>query len=204
VTVGRDSKAPLVYVDEKSVKALQDIARVIKAQGSERPSPLTKMLNEEIREAAEPMRRAIAAEARALNFTRQGRTMARSGKGRRLKSGKRAKQLGLRDEIAKGIRTQISSGAYTAGVRVRTASKKPDINALATRINHAGFIRHPTRMGPNWRAINRKKWAQTNTTNGQGWFYRAAEPHTEMVSRRVRRVLDRWVDKMARDINRAA
>jgi hypothetical protein len=202
---GRDSKAALVYVDEKSVRDLQNLARAIKAQGEQKPSMLTKMLNQEIVDAAEPMRSAIADAARGLNFKRKGRAgVSRSGKGRRLKSGKRATKRGLREEIAFGVRTQIDKGKFTAGVRVRLASKQADVNAVGKRINHAGFVRHPTRMGPNFRAINREVWAQTDTTNGKDWFYRAAEPHKRKVSRDIQRVLDRWTTKMAREISRSA
>jgi hypothetical protein len=195
----------LVYVDEKSVKALQDLAKTIKAQGEKKPSALTKRLNEEIREAAEPMRRDIADAALGLNFTRSGRaSVQRSGKGRKLKSGKRATKRGLRAELSHGIRTQISKGAASAGVRIRMASKDPDVNAIGQRIDRDGFVRHPTRMGPNWRAINREVWAQTNTSNGKGWFYKAAEPGKRDAQRRIGAVLDKWTRDLARQIDRAA
>jgi hypothetical protein len=202
-TGGRGSSSALVYVDEKSVRDLQNLAKAIKAQGEQKPSMLTKMLHREIVEAAEPMRADIATAAERLNFTREGRaSISRSSKGRRLKSGKRAKKRGLRAEIAFGVRTQIDKGKYTAGVRVRLASKQEDVNLIGKRINQKGEVRHPVRYGPRWQNQNRKIWRATKTTNGKGWFYRAADPHRAIVSRRVQRVLDNWTRKMAREISR--
>jgi hypothetical protein len=198
-TGGKGSSSALVYVDEKSVRDLQNLAKAFKAQSDKRPSPLTKMLNKEIRDAAEPMRADIATAAEKLTFQRtskQGGSRARRT-GRTLKSGKFKAGRGLRKSIAVGVRTQISTGRNTAGVRVRLASKDPEVNLLGKRLNQKGAIKHPLfGKGP---AIY-----ETRATGSKGWFYSAAAPHRKIVSKRIQRVLDTWTRKMASEISRAA
>ncbi|MCL5459674.1 hypothetical protein M3M33_13650, partial [Loigolactobacillus coryniformis] len=63
--------ANLVYIDEASVKALQNLSKTIKSMADPaKNKSLTKRMNAEIREAAEPMRRDIAQAAKDLNFER--------------------------------------------------------------------------------------------------------------------------------------
>jgi len=213
---GSSGSAAFVYVDEKSVKDLQAIGAHLKSVSD--PShrkALTKQLGQEIREAAEPMRRDIAQAARDLKFERTSRAGASRSRreGRVLKSGRFKAGRGLRDGIAQGIRTQINMGRTAAGVRIRLASKDPVINRLGKVVNSKGKIRHPLfgKKGPTGtrREIRRERkakkqyWFDTKTTNGRGWFYNAAYPHRRATEVRVRRVLDKWVDDIARGITRA-
>jgi len=196
---GSSGSAAFVYVDEKSVKDLQAIGAYLKSVSD--PShrkALTKQLGQEIREAAEPMRRDIAQAARDLKFERTSRAGASRSRreGRTLKSGRFKAGRGLRDGIAQGIRTQINMGRTAAGVRIRLASKDPVINRLGKVVNNKGKIRHPL-FGDT------EHWYDTQTTNGRGWFYNAAYPHRRATEVRVRRVLDKWVDDIARGITRA-
>jgi hypothetical protein len=196
---GSSGSAAFVYVDEKSVKDLQAIGAHLKSVSD--PShrkALTKQLGQEIREAAEPMRRDIAQAARDLKFERTSRAGASRSRreGRVLKSGRFKAGRGLRDGIAQGIRTQINMGRTAAGVRIRLASKDPVINRLGKVVNNKGKIRHPL-FGDT------EHWYDTQTTNGRGWFYNAAYPHRRATEVRVRRVLDKWVDDIARGITRA-
>jgi hypothetical protein len=233
-TGGRGSSSALVYVDEKSVRDLQNLAKAFKAQSDKRPSPLTKMLNKEIRDAAEPMRADIATAAEKLTFQRtskqggsrgsrnakitkteiterdeanvttklykdkNGKVRERKVYGRRGTGQYRTKKRmgrGLRKSIAVGVRTQISTGANTAGVRVRLASKDPEVNLLGKRLNQKGAIRHPL-FG------DKDHWYETRATGSKGWFYSAAAPHRKIVATRVQRVLDTWTRKMAGEISR--
>ena len=192
--------ANMVYIDEASVKNLQQAAAAIKsmADPASRKS-LTKRMNAEIRAAAEPMRRDIAQAAKDLKFERtskQGGSRARR-EGRTLKSGKFKAGRGLRDGIAFGIRTQINTGRTSAGVRIRLASKDPVINRLGKVLNSKGTIRHPL-FG------NTGHWYETKSKGGRGWFYDAAYPHRKPIAARVSRVLDKWVKDLASGIEKAS
>jgi hypothetical protein len=196
-TGGKGSTSALVYVDPDSVKALQDLSKVIRASADRKE--LTKALNKEIRKAAEPMRADIATAAEKLTFrstSKAGASRARRT-GRTLKSGKFKAGRGLRKSISIGVRTQISTGANTAGVRVRLASKDPEVNLLGKRLNQKGRIRHPL-FG------DKDHWYETTATGSRNWFYDAAYPHRELVSRRIRKVLSDWTTDLARRIDRAA
>lgn len=190
----------LVYIDEDSVKNLQQAAAAIKAMADPAKSKsLTKRMNAEIREAAEPMRRDIAEAARGLKFQRTSKAGASRSRrtGRTLKSGRFKSGRGLRESMAVGIRTQINTGRTAAGVRVRMASKDADVNRIGKVLNNRGEVKHPLfGKGEN-------KYA-TRATNGRGWFYDAAYPHSRAVKARVTRVLDRWVSDLARGIDKAS
>ena len=199
-------KPDLVYVDEKSVKALQNLAKTINAQATKRPSPLTKRLNAEIRKAAEPMRRDIARAGGDITFKRSSRSSSSRSKrgGKMLKRGFKAGK-GLRQEIKAAPAVKIDNSAYSAGVRVRMASKKKDVNAIGKAINYDGFVRHPNRSGKRFSQSNADKkngWSNTETTNGKGWFYRGAAPHMRTVPGKVAKVLDEWTRNLAREIER--
>lgn len=196
-TGGKGSTSALVYVDPDSVKALQNLSKTIRASADRKE--LTKALNKQIRAAAEPMRRDIAQAADNLTFERTSKAGASRGRrtGRTLKSGKFKAGKGLRKSISAGVRTQISTGANTAGVRVRLASKDPDVNLLGKRLNQKGKIRHPL-FG------DKDHWYETVAAGSRNWFYDAAYPHRELVSRRVRKVLTDWTNDLARRIDRAA
>lgn len=196
-TGGRGSSSALVYVDPDSVKALQDLSKVIRASADRKE--LTKALNKEIRKAAEPMRADIATAAEKLTFQSTSKAGASRGRrtGRTLKSGKFKAGRGLRKSIAVGVRTQISTGANTAGVRVRLASKDPEVNLLGKRLNQKGAVRHPL-FG------DKDHWYETRATGSKGWFYSAAAPHRTIVSTRIKRVLDEWTRDLARKISAAS
>jgi hypothetical protein len=196
-TGGKGSTSALVYVDPDSVKALQDLSKTIRASADRKE--LTKALNKQIRAAAEPMRRDVAEAAERLTFQRTSKAGASRGRrtGRTLKSGKFKAGRGLRQSIAVGVRTQISTGANTAGVRVRLASKDPEVNLLGKRLNQKGRIKHPL-FGKG------EVKYETVATGSRNWFYDAAYPHRELVSRRVHKVLSDWTNDLARRIDRAA
>jgi hypothetical protein len=84
------------------------------------------------------------------------------------------------------------------------ASRKAEINNLGKILDNKGFIRHPTRMGPNWRAINREVWTNTTATNGRGWFFDAAERRRPEVVRAVSQTLDEWLVKLARRVDKVS
>lgn len=200
--------ADLVYVDEKSVKALQNLAKTINAQATKRPSPITKRLNAALREAADPMRADIAASARGIQFKK---ATTRSSSSRSKRDGKMLKRgfkagKGLRTQLADAPKVKIDNSAYSAGVRIRMASRNKDVNAIGKAINFDGFVRHPTRKanseGKQFAAENREVWANTETTNGKNWFYRGAAPRMKDTSRRVAKVLDDWTRDIAREIER--
>ena len=136
-----------------------------------------------------------------MNFTkfsgnRSGQSRAKRD-ARVLKSGKKKLARGLREEMAFGVRTQIDRSKYSAGVRIRMASKLSDVNRLAKLVNNKGFIRHPL-FG------NKDRYYTTTTTNGRNWFYTAALPKLPAVRDAVAQTLDEYARKIADKIAKAA
>ena len=193
---GNTQGGSLVYVDEASVKKLQAVARTIKTSGQSKA--LTKALNAEIRQAAKPLLDDLKKAALEIQFKDGGQGESKRGKrtGRTLKSGKFKAGRGLRQEMAFGLRTQISKGQNTAGVRIRMASKDADVNRLGKIINAKGKIRHPL-FG------DKKHWYETQTS-GRNWFYGTAQHQLPLVRKRIERVLDKYVADLAAKVDKAA
>jgi len=196
---GRARGGQLVYIEPASVRALQETTRVLRSMADTKHSKsLLKEMNKEIREAVQPVVDDQAKAARGMNFQRTskqgGSRAARTA--RTLKSGKVKRGRGLREEMARSIRIQISRGANSTGVRIRHASRDADVNVIARRLDSKGKVRHPL-FG------NKAHWYETQS-DGIGWFTATGERRLPWVRRNLSEVLDRWVRDLARGIDRAA
>ena len=190
----------LVYVEEASVKRLQAIDRALKTMSDEGRKAFVKEMARAIKANTAGIESDIKTAAKDLNFAKTGG--GRSGQSRAnrearvLKSGKKKLARGLREEMAFGVRTQIDRSKYSAGVRIRMASKFSDVNRLAKLANNKGFIRHPL-FG------NKARYYTTPVNNGRNWFYAAALPKLPGVRDAVAQTLDQYARKIASTLDRA-
>lgn len=190
--MARKSDRDLVYVEPSSVRALQRAAEEIASRGDGKDRK--KRLNAALRQAVDPMRKDQQAAARGLNFG-SNRSSARARRTAGVtKTGRARKGKGLRQEIAQTIRTTISTGRY-AGVRVQQRSRDRSVNGIAKSINRRGYVRHPL-FG------DKGHWYNTTATNGVGWFYQPFERRGPAIVNDVKRVLDKELADLARDISR--
>ncbi len=201
----------LVYIEPKSVKALQETTKVLREMADTKGSKsLLAQMNKELRQAVEPMRRDIAQAAEGLDFERTSKqgggygSKARSKKAkgfgakRELKDKTKGERgRGLRATMAKGIRTQINRGKNTTGIRVRQAASDADVNRIGKALDRKGQVRHPL-FG------DKDHWYATKATNGKGWFTETGERRLPWIRRDVEKVLDAWVSRLASRIDRAA
>lgn len=204
-------EAPLVYIEESSVKKLQAVQAELakRADGKE----LAKALNKELSLAGRKIRDAQRKNAKALNFTRtstSGTSRAKRTAGT-TRTGRARKGKGLRQELAASTRVQIRKGA-SAGVTILQNSTDKDVNKIGRRLNRRGKVRHPLfgMKAPSGnlrqRVQDRKRqyWFDTTATNGTDWFWSAFAERRDDVREQVNAVLDRWTRDLARDIDRKA
>lgn len=181
----------LVYIDPRSVKELQALGKALAAKADGKA--LKKALTKELKAATKPMVTEMQANARALAFAS---TSTRTGQRARrtagvTKTGRTKRGIGLRDAMAKSIKTEVLYGATSAGIRVRSRSTAEGVNGIARQINRLGKVRHPV-FG------NREKWADTLTRNGKGWFTRAGDKHQDDVVAGVKKVLAKWTRSLTK------
>jgi hypothetical protein len=183
----------LIYVEESGLRHLQHAQNELKKSGHSKA--LTKKLNARIRVAARPIETDLKKSARELKFvstSRQGGSRANRGS-RKLKSGKWKQARSLRAEIDFGIKTKVSKGANTAGVRILENNPKTEVNRIARAINSKGQVRHPLFGNKNY-------WYMTKTSNGKGWFDKAGAVHMKSVTDDVRRVVRDFTDELTRKL----
>jgi hypothetical protein len=204
----RAAKGDLVYIEPKSVKALQDLAKEFKQRGDGKA--LKKELNREIKAATKPLEAAIKANARGMEFANKGlraEGIKRDGsfefsstRSRRTagvtKTGRERRGKGLRQSLEQGVKTEVSYRAGPgAGVRIRLKSSDPEINQLGRILNRRGFIRHPL-FGDT------DHWFNTTARNGKDWFFSPVEKRRDDVVRGVKEAVDRMLNRLAKDIGR--
>ncbi len=194
----RTGQSELVYVEQSSVRAIQDMAREFKKRGNGKA--LQKRLNTQIKAATKPLEADIKANARGMQF----RGTSAGQRARRTegvtKTGRKRKGMGLRDALVKGIKTEISyRQSAGAGVRIRLKSSDTEINQLGRTLNRRGFIRHPTRTGYRF-SKQGEKWANTAATNARDWFWSPVPKHRAKVTNGVKDAVDDMLDELARDI----
>lgn len=189
----RASKGDLVYVEPRSVKALQDLAKEFKQRGDGKA--LKKELNAEIKKATKPLEQAIKANARGLEFTGSGSGQRARRTAGVTRTGRARKGKGLRQSLEAGVKTEISYRAGAgAGVRIRLKSPDAEVNRLGSALNRRGFIRHPL-FG------NTDHWYNTQSRNGKDWFFSPVSTHRDDVVRGVKAAVDRMLNRLAKDID---
>lgn len=199
MTLGKGN-SQVVYIEESSVKKLQAIDRVFRTYSTTVRARFVRELNRGLKEATKQTVADIQSAARDLTFSGESGSVASQSRARR--TGRQLKTKfklgrGLREEMAFGVRTQVDRSKYSAGVRVRMASKQRDVNRLAKLSNNKGYIRHPL-FG------NKDYWYRTDVKNGRNWYYQAGLRSRPMVQRQVAAVLDQHMARFKRDLDRAA
>ncbi|MCP2168134.1 hypothetical protein [Goodfellowiella coeruleoviolacea] len=100
------------------------------------------------------------------------------------------RRRGLRATIARAVRTQVSTGARSASVRIRTnRSMLPPDQRKLPRLMNKGAWRHPV-MG------NRDRWVEQKVTP-EGWFDKPMLRGGPQVRRAAVSVVDDIVKKLA-------
>jgi len=189
--MGRQSPrgGQLVYIEEDSVKALQALGARLKERADGKY--LTKQMNKDIRKAATPLLNDLKSAARELQFessTAHTITSRSERKTKMTKKGKLKAGRGLRQEMAFGLRVQINKSKNSAGIRIRLASKDPDVNRLGSVLNRKGEIKHPL-FG------NKDFWYVTKSPGSQNWFYGTGQKHLPATRKAIERTLNDWVAK---------
>lgn len=192
----------LVYVEEDSVRKLQAVDRALRTLSTEHRKTIVREMNKAIKASTKKTENDIKSAAENLQFKPSGSSGLGTGKSRAERSAKYTKTgkyklgRGLRQEMAFGVRTQMDRSKYSAGIRIRMASKLPDVNRLAKLSNNRGYIRHPL-FG------NKKYWYETQVTGGKDWFTKAAAPSLPGVRREVASTLDKYVMYLRAQIDKA-
>jgi hypothetical protein len=186
--------ASLVYVDKKSLNDLQRVAKALNS--SENKKELQADLNKAIRAAASPLVRDLKGAVRGVKVQGRGRGYSRYGRrnAKLTKTGKIRKNTdrGMRETIATKIQTDINKSATGAGVRIILARNTPeDVRTMAGAMNK-GKWRHPL-FG------NDKRWYPSSVSN-PGWWDDTAKAGLPKAQQNVKRVLDVYVKRLARQI----
>lgn len=182
----------LVYIDEKGLQQLQRAQKMIAKTANSKE--LTKRLNAKLRIAAKPIEVDLKKAAQDITFT----STSRKGKSRSERGAKQLKTKvrqgrGLRAEMEFGIKTKVSKGASSAGVRILEANPQTEVNRIARAINSKGRVRHPL-FG------NKDRWYMTKTSNGKGWFDKTGQNRLPSVRAYVNTIVRDFSDDLARKI----
>ncbi|SEG44944.1 hypothetical protein SAMN04489712_105279 [Thermomonospora echinospora] len=109
----------------------------------------------------------------------------------RTESARQARPRGLRDAMARGVQTKASLAGPRVGVRLRIDPRHfPDKQKSLPKYRE-GVL--PRWRSPNW---GRDEWKQQQS---HPVFFPTIRPHIPRVQRDLRRIVDEYVDRVARE-----
>lgn len=186
-----------------------EVSRILKAAGEDE---LRKRMTKEAREIAKPILAQMRADVLALDSSAKGsggmarakRTAAAVGKAESAfgysdrqieRADKRAGSL--RAAVARSLRIVVKDTGYKVGVRIRTeGSRLPsDQRYLPRGLDSAKGWRHPVFGTGEW---------VTQYGNPPGWFMTNARASRPLAERRLKAVVQKYVDELARRLDKAA
>ncbi|MER5388376.1 hypothetical protein [Saccharopolyspora sp. NPDC002686] len=182
------------------IRGTQDLRRAaaeLKAAGDGR---LRREMGRQMRTAAKPAVDDAQNNVRGVNSTatrggggqaRREHAMSRTTSRTEHTKRKAYEQRGLRATIARAVRLQMSTGARSASVRIRTQTRylPPDQRKLPHYLNE-GRWRHPV-FG------NRERWV-TQTARPAGWFDSAMRRHGSKVRDGAVKAVNDIITKLAK------
>lgn len=175
-----------ISIEIRGADQLVDLSRRMKAAGQ---GELKKQMNKEIRDVAKPVVKDLRSAVRGLDSKAAedgGPVGASSGAAARAihrGSGSHGSS-GLRDTIARAIRTQIKLSGNTTGVRIEVNKNRlpPEQRKLPQYLNRPRGWYHPVFGNEhNWV----RQWARP-------WWQVTIRPHSQQIRRDVLAILDRF------------
>ncbi|MEV5538476.1 hypothetical protein AB0L13_16595 [Saccharopolyspora shandongensis] len=185
-------------IEIKGTGDFRKAAAELKAAGDGR---LRREMGRNMRTAARPAVNAAQDNVRSLKASATGRggggqQRREHAMSRTRSRSERAKRTafegrGLRATIARAVRLQMSTGARSASVRIRTQTRfLPEDQRKLPKYMDDGRWRHPV-FG------NRDRWV-TQTARPLGWFDRAMRRHGPKVRDGARKAIDDIISKLAK------
>lgn len=184
------------------------VSRILRQAGEDE---LRRAMTKEAREIAKPilqdLRKAVLAldaDTRSSGTARAKRTAkavgrAESAFGYSDRQIEKADRRGgsLRQAVARSLRIVARDSGYKVGVRIKTeGSRLPeDQRYLPRGLDSAKGWRHPVFGTDEW---------VTQYGNPPGWFLSTAGAHGPMASRRLQAVVQKYINELAKRLDRAA